>query len=137
MGKEGRPDYPLKNYDELFARQELCGETYPMTGGLSFLLLEVNNANNISITIALPVSQWDVHFIRFPVPGSKDRRQIMTLNEVGKHGLQSNSRKVIFMMPAKIVNIPHNWDDYYGYRQLFLCGNLHGTTMYVKDSRQM
>ncbi len=37
-----------------------------------------------------------------------------------------------FMMPAKTVNIPHNWDDYYGYRQL-THGNLHGTAMYVKD----
>ena len=29
------------------------------------------------------------------------------------------------------VNIPHNWDDYYGYRQL-THGNLHGTAMYEK-----
>lgn len=35
-------------------------------------------------------------------------------------------------MRAKTVNIPHNWDDYYGYRQL-THGNLHGTAMYVKD----
>ncbi len=34
-------------------------------------------------------------------------------------------------MSAKTVNIPHNWDDYYGYRQL-THGNLHGTAMYVK-----
>ncbi len=30
------------------------------------------------------------------------------------------------------VCVPHNWDDYYGYRQL-THGNLHGTAMYVKD----
>lgn len=30
------------------------------------------------------------------------------------------------------MNIPHNWDDYYGYRQL-THGNLHGTAMYIKD----
>lgn len=35
---------------------------------------------------------------------------------------------------SPIINcqIPHNWDDYYGYRQL-THGNLHGTAMYVKD----
>ncbi len=29
------------------------------------------------------------------------------------------------------VSIPHNWDDYYGYRRL-LHGNLHGSAMYKK-----
>lgn len=33
-----------------------------------------------------------------------------------------------------VVDIPHNWDDYYGYRQL-THGNLHGTAMYEKPSR--
>jgi hypothetical protein len=31
----------------------------------------------------------------------------------------------------KPVNIPHNWDDYYGYRRL-LHGNLHGDALYKK-----
>ena len=31
-----------------------------------------------------------------------------------------------------VVDIPRNWDDYYGYRQL-THGNLHGTAMYTKD----
>ena len=31
----------------------------------------------------------------------------------------------------KNVNIPHNWDDYYGYRRL-LHGNLHGDAVYKK-----
>jgi hypothetical protein len=30
------------------------------------------------------------------------------------------------------VNVPHNWDDYYGYRRL-LHGNLHGDAVYKKD----
>lgn len=32
----------------------------------------------------------------------------------------------------KAVSIPHNWDDYYGYRRL-LHGNLHGEAFYIKD----
>ncbi len=32
----------------------------------------------------------------------------------------------------KPVNIPHNWDDYYGYRRL-LHGNLHGDAEYKKE----
>ena len=31
----------------------------------------------------------------------------------------------------KKVNVPHNWDDYYGYRRL-LHGNLHGDAIYKK-----
>jgi beta-galactosidase len=34
----------------------------------------------------------------------------------------------------KKVNIPHNWDDYYGYRRL-VHGNLHGDATYKKDFR--
>ena len=32
---------------------------------------------------------------------------------------------------TKTVNVPHNWDDYYGYRQL-KHGNLHGTATYCR-----
>jgi hypothetical protein len=32
----------------------------------------------------------------------------------------------------KKVNVPHNWDDYYGYRRL-LHGNLHGDAVYKKN----
>src|SRR5690349_2619236 len=32
----------------------------------------------------------------------------------------------------KKVDIPHNWDDYYGYRRL-LHGNLHGDALYKKN----
>jgi beta-galactosidase len=32
----------------------------------------------------------------------------------------------------KKVNIPHNWDDYHGYRRL-VHGNLHGDAVYKKD----
>src|SRR6185503_1583946 len=31
----------------------------------------------------------------------------------------------------KKVNVPHNWDDYYGYRRL-VHGNLHGDAVYKK-----
>ena len=40
-------------------------------------------------------------------------------------------KKLISNKPIT-VNIPHNWDDYYGYRQL-THGNLHGTAVYEKE----
>lgn len=35
---------------------------------------------------------------------------------------------------TQYVNVPHNWDDYYGYRQL-THGNLHGSAVYTKKFR--
>lgn len=32
----------------------------------------------------------------------------------------------------KTINVPHNWDDYYGYRRL-LHGNLHGVALYKRN----
>ena len=92
----------------------------------------VNNAEQRGIAIATskPMGRSAV---RFPVPESKNRRQITTLNEGWKTWItEATHLKGNFMMPAKTVNIPHNWHDYYGYRQL-THGNLHGTAMYVKD----
>ncbi|RAZ94524.1 hypothetical protein DK853_34715, partial [Klebsiella oxytoca] len=84
--------------------------------------------------------------VRFPKPETKNRRMITELNEGWKTWLMENEelgmkRSVgqdgvdVSSIPQnlfKTVNIPHNWDDYYGYRQL-THGNLHGTAMYIKD----
>ncbi|MDX1938237.1 MAG: malectin domain-containing carbohydrate-binding protein [Flavihumibacter sp.] len=45
--------------------------------------------------------------------------------------LNSNWLTSINNKDWKTVNVPHNWDDYYGYRRL-LHGNLHGGAVYKK-----
>lgn len=35
-------------------------------------------------------------------------------------------------MTLRVVDLPHNWDDYYGYRQ-YMHGNLHGKARYEKS----
>lgn len=45
--------------------------------------------------------------------------------------LNSNWLASINNKEWKQVNVPHNWDDYYGYRRL-LHGNLHGDAVYKK-----
>ena len=120
---------PSKNYDELFAHKSYVVKH---DGVVYHFYCAVNNAEQRGIAIATskPMGRSAV---RFPVPESKNRRQIMTLNEGWKTWItEATHLKGNFMMPAKIVNIPHNWDDYYGYRQL-THGNLHRTAMYVKD----
>ena len=89
----------------------------------------VNNAEQRGIAIATskPMGRSAV---RFPAPESKNRRQIIELNEGWKTWRVENGK--LRVESEKTVNIPHNWDDYYGYRQL-THGNLHGTVLYKKD----
>lgn len=120
---------PSKNYDELFAHKSYVVKH---DGVVYHFYCAVNNAEQRGIAIATskPMGRSTV---RFPKPEIKNRRQITTLNEDWKTWItEATHLKGNFMMRAKTVNIPHNWDDYYGYRQL-THGNLHGTAMYVKD----
>jgi len=55
---------------------------------------------------------------------SFSQRQDISLNNDWQTSLVSNGE-------WKQVNIPHNWDDYYGYRRL-VHGNLHGDAVYKK-----
>ena len=120
---------PSKNYDELFAHKSYVVKH---DGVVYHFYCAVNNAEQRGIAIATskPMGRSAV---RFPKPEIKNRRLITTLNEDWKTWItEATHLKGNFMMPAKTVNIPHNWDDYYGCRQL-THGNMHGTAMYVKD----
>ena len=90
----------------------------------------VNNAEQRGIAIATskPMGRSAV---RFPKPEIKNRRQIIELNEGWKTWRVENGK--LRVESEKTVNIPHNWDDYYGYRQL-THGNLHGTVLYKRTS---
>lgn len=120
---------PSKSYDELFAHKSYV---IKHNGVVYHFYCAVNNAEQRGIAVATskPMGRSAV---RFPKPEIKNRRLITELNEGWKTWItEATHLKGNFMMPAKTVNIPHNWDDYYGYRQL-THGNLHGTAMYVKD----
>lgn len=120
---------PSKNYDELFAHKSYV---INHDGVVYHFYCAVNNAEQRGIAVATskPMGRSAV---RFPKAETKNRRLLTELNEGWKTWLtEATHLKGSFMMPAKTVNVPHNWDDYYGYRQL-THGNLHGTAMYVKD----
>lgn len=117
---------PSKNYDELFAHKSYVVKH---DGVVYHFYCAVNNAEQRGIAIATskPMGRSAV---RFPAPESKNRRQIIELNEGWKTWRVENGK--LRVESEKTVNIPHNWDDYYGYRQL-THGNLHGTVLYKKD----
>lgn len=125
---------PSKDYDELFAHKSYVVKH---DGVVYHFYCAVNNDDQRGIAVATskPMGRSEVDF---PARSGGKRRVLTELSEgwktwlveanQGKHYFADlfNDRKVIE------VTIPHNWDDYFGYRQ-FTHGNLHGTAMYVKD----
>lgn len=120
---------PSKSYDELFAHKSYVVKH---DGVVYHFYCAVNNAEQRGIAVATskPMGRSAVHF---PEAEVKNRRQVTTLDKGWKTWLtEATHLKGMFAQKAIEVDIPHNWDDYYGYRQL-THGNLHGTAMYAKD----
>lgn len=115
---------PSKSYDELFAHKSYVVK---YNGVVYHFYCAVNNAEQRGIAVATskPMGRSKV---RFPQPESKDRRTLVDLDKGWTTWLitKDNAQAQLHQ-----VDVPHNWDDYYGYRQL-RHGNLHGTAGYKK-----
>lgn len=113
---------PSKSYDELFAHKSYV---INHNGVIYHFYCAVNNADQRGIAVATskPMGRSAV---RFPQPETKNRREVTAMNEGWRTWMTNHPEKVVH------CQLPHNWDDYYGYRQL-LHGNLHGTAMYEKE----
>jgi predicted GH43/DUF377 family glycosyl hydrolase len=114
--------WPTKPYDEMFAHKSYVVKH---DGVVYHFYCAVNNdgQRGIAVATSVPMGRSEV---RFPKPEPKGRRVITALNE-GWIARCSAGRDTI----ATDVTIPHNFDDYYGYRQL-RHGNLHGKATYSK-----
>ena len=112
---------PTKSYDEMFAHKSYVVKH---DGVVYHFYCAVNNdqQRGIAVATSVPLGRSAVHF---PEPERQGRRTIISLNDdwtaVCPLAHDSVAR----------VNIPHNFDDYYGYRQL-RHGNLHGSAVYQK-----
>ncbi len=113
--------FPTKSYDEMFAHKSFV---LKHDGVVYHFYCAVNNDEQRGIAVATsrPMGRSK---ISFPTPDPKGRRVVTELAEGWKTWLEGGEKG------AKTVAVPHNWDDYYGYRQL-LHGNLHGTAYYEK-----
>jgi predicted GH43/DUF377 family glycosyl hydrolase len=109
---------PSKPFDNLFAHKSYVvkhnGVVYHF-----YCAVNKNDQRGIAVATSKPLGRSQV---RFPEPEVKNRRTIVNLNNDWKTWMGKDTLK---------VNIPHNWDDYYGYRQL-THGNLHGIATYSK-----
>ena len=116
---------PSKPYDEMFAHKSYVVKH---DGVVYHFYCAVNNDQQRGIAVATSVPLGRSN-ITFPTPERKGRRTITSLNDGWEWSLTTPSA-------SKGGNsgsgaIPHNFDDYYGYRQL-RHGNLHGSAIYNK-----
>ncbi len=123
---------PSKDYDNLFAHKscviEYKGVVYHYYCGVN-----KNDQRGIAVAVSKPMGKSEAHF---PVPEQTGKRIINSLNNdwyTVAAGENSNTYDA-FNVTAdwKKVNLPHNWDDYAGYRQL-VHGNRHGNAWYKKE----
>ena len=114
--------WPTKSYDEMFAHKSYVVKH---NGVVYHFYCAVNNdqQRGIAVATSVPMGRSSVSF---PAPEHKGRRTITSLNEGWTAHCLAGHDTI-----AKTINVPHNFDDYYGYRQL-RHGNLHGSAIYLK-----
>ena len=112
--------WPTKSYDEMFAHKSYVVKH---DGVVYHFYCAVNNDQQRGIAVATSVPMGR-SAVRFPEPERKGRRTVTSLNEGWTAATVPDGS------PSG-VTIPHNFDDYYGYRQL-RHGNLHGSAIYQK-----
>ena len=112
--------WPTKSYDEMFAHKSYVVKH---DGVVYHFYCAVNNDQQRGIAVATSVPMGR-SAVRFPESERKGRRTVTSLNEGWTAATVPDGS------PSG-VTIPHNFDDYYGYRQL-RHGNLHGSAIYQK-----
>ena len=101
--------WPTKSYDEMFAHKS-CVVKHK--GVVYHFYCAVNNhqQRGIAVATSVPMGRSNVHF---PQPERKGRRTITSLNNGWTASCSAGGDTI-----ATNVTVPHNFDDYYGYRQL-------------------
>ncbi|MDD3431408.1 MAG: malectin domain-containing carbohydrate-binding protein [Bacteroidales bacterium] len=126
---------PSKDYDNLFAHKSFLVE---FEGIVYHFYCAVNKDDQRGIAVATskPMGRSK---LAFPEPEkAKNKTQIDLNTEWETAYSESNTVFEGFENSAypsggwKKVNLPHNWDDYYGYHNI-LHGNLHGHAWYRKQ----
>ena len=115
--------WPTKAYDEMFAHKSYVVKH---DGVVYHFYCAVNNDQQRGIAVATSVPMGRSE-LRFPEPEHKGRRTVIPLND-GWQARCLAGRDTT----TSTVSVPHNFDDYYGYRQL-RHGNLHGKATYDKN----
>lgn len=123
---------PSKEYDNLFAHKSFVvkhqGVVYHF-----YCAVNKSEQRGIAVATSCPMGRSAVHF---PAPETKQRREETELKEGWSTSLlpgevSTGDGSANRVGKTITVSLPHNWDDYYGYRQL-THGNLHGSALYTR-----
>jgi len=121
--------WPTKPYDEMFAHKSYVVKH---NGVVYHFYCAVNNdqQRGIAVATSIPMGRSEV---RFPEPERKGHRTITNLNEGWTAATIPDDSPATTPdgSPSGPITLPHNFDDYYGYRQL-RHGNLHGSAVYSR-----
>lgn len=120
--------YSSKDYDELFAHKSYVvnykGVVYHF-----YCAVNKHTQRGIALATSRKMGQSEVHFV---APDPTGKRKEISLNKNWNTTLISANQKCKYLNKTIKVDLPHNWDDYFGARQL-VHGNLHGTAVYNKS----
>ena len=140
---------PSKSYDEMFAHKSYVVKH---DGVVYHFYCAVNNDQQRGIAVATSVPMGR-SAVSFPAPEQKGRRTVTPLLDgwtatTTPDGWTATTTPDSWTAtttpdgwtatttpdgsPSGIVTLPHNFDDYYGYRQL-RHGNLHGSAVYQRS----
>jgi len=123
---------PSKDYDNLFAHKSYLikhkGLVYHF-----YCAVNEDDQRGIAVAVSKPMGRSKV---RFPEPEPKGKRGIVALDKdwFTIAAEENSNRYDAFTVDSNWirVDVPHNWDDYHGYRQ-HLHGNRHGNAWYKKE----
>lgn len=120
---------PSKDYDDMFAHKSYV---LKHEGVVYHFYCAVNRAGQRGIAVAtsVPMGRSEVSF---PAPEKTGKRTVVDLaaDWTARLVAVSDTAGAVEGKEQK-VRLPHNWDDYYGYRQL-KHGNLHGSAVYSRE----
>lgn len=123
---------PSKDYDNLFAHKS-CIVKHEGVVYHFYCAVNEHDQRGIAVAVSKPLGRSKV---KFPTPQPKGRRDIVELDKdwFTVADKENSAKYDSFSVNGDWikVDIPHNWDDYGGYRQ-HLHGNRHGNAWYVKE----
>jgi hypothetical protein len=111
--------YPSESFDDQFAHKS-CVIKHNGVVYHYYCAVNKDNQRGIALATSKPLGRSSV---RFPEPDKVGFRKEISLNGEWESCLEDS----VWMK----VNVPHNWDQYYGMRRL-KHGNLHGSAWYKK-----
>lgn len=119
--------YPSKPYDDMFAHKSYVVKSDGVVYHF-YCAVDKQGQRGIAVATSVPMGK---SLVSFPTPEPAGVRTTVSLDSSWQAEIISANQPLARGPKRLTVNLPHNFDDYYGYRQM-RHGNLHGTARYSR-----